>query len=425
MNKRKLSALLLSMTMLISTSTLTTFAKDEESGMDMQNAIAETEHHWNDEEWIYDQNFHFHGCTDEGCTEKKDFARHDYRWIVKRPATETKKGWMCQGCFCGYEAFSASLEIPVLSVSPVFSANSDLYTKGDITLNVDTKGGQLGQIELEFSMKSGDTIGTSELPYETNLDNSGKGTITFKQSELEKALNNLQYKLENVNHIHFSTTFLYDTNEAENVEQISTKTIDMKVDFKIQPVYTTITESASGVNMVLPDEAAKGLTLNVTVSDGKNVQSAIQNAINKVITIADAKIRTYDLSLLKDGNPYVYNGQFNSTVSLPIPQGWNVNQLALFYFNENTNEVTPVEFTVDPSGAFVTFKTNHFSKYVLTQKATTSGTENVTKPTNPTVDTTTSVKTGDTSTILLWSIVAAISLAGGITALFFKRRRNV
>ena len=36
----------------------------------------------------------------------------------------------------------------------------------------------------------------------------------------------------------------------------------------------------------------------------------------------------------------------------------------------------------------------------------------------------TAVKTGDSTNILLWSMVMVISLAGMLTALFFKRRRN-
>ena len=36
----------------------------------------------------------------------------------------------------------------------------------------------------------------------------------------------------------------------------------------------------------------------------------------------------------------------------------------------------------------------------------------------------TAVKTGDSTNILLWSMVMVISLAGILTALFFKRRRN-
>lgn len=36
----------------------------------------------------------------------------------------------------------------------------------------------------------------------------------------------------------------------------------------------------------------------------------------------------------------------------------------------------------------------------------------------------TAVKTGDSTNILLWSMVTVISLAGMLTALFFKRRRS-
>lgn len=445
MNKKKLTALFMGMTMLLSTSALTAFAEDTnaETGTAVQSSV-EAEHHASEAEWIYDQNYHWHSCTDEGCTERVDFAHHNYKWIVTKPATETEEGWMFQGCDCGYMANSAMRKIPVISDAPVFSADSAVYTNGDIVLDVDAKGGKIAQMELVFSMKTSAPIGTATVPYEANVDPNGKGTFTFKQSEFEKFLSQYSEKLENVTNISFLAIFSYDTDEAEGVEQVSAKTTSVDVTFAAQESSITIAEAASGVSMVLPGKEADNFTLSVTVSDGKNGQSAVQNAVGKVVTVADDKIRTYDLSLLKDGEPFTYNGQFRSTVSLPIPQGWNISQLALFYFNESTGEAVPVGFTVDKDRSLVLFETDHFSKYVLVQKSVASGAEETVKPegTGNTDDgdkagdkvkpvavndqknnkVVTAVKTGDSSNILFWGVAAVISLAGVMAALVLKRR---
>ena len=103
------------------------------------------------------------------------------------------------------------------------------------------------------------------------------------------------------------------------------------------------------------------LELKVTVSTDTNEKSAIE----KVIKIDGDKIKTFDLSLLLNGQAYEYNGQFTSTVSLLVPDGWDMSKLALYYFNEDTKEVTPVTFSVDEKNGMVVFSTNHFSKYVL------------------------------------------------------------
>lgn len=213
---------------------------------------------------------------------------------------------------------------------------------------------------------------------------------------------------------------------------------------------TTISDD-SGVAMELPENESENLKLVVSVSDGAEEKEAV----SKIVLVDGDKIQTFDLSLLKDGKPYTYNGQFTSTISLPIPEGWDVSQLALYYYDESTGKATPVAFTVNQEKSLIVFETNHFSKYVLAQKAKATDTEETPTPTptpggdddsDPTLkpDETTPtpapttpapskpdnsnqkldnvVNTDDASNLMLWSTIAVLAIFGALTVLNTKRR---
>lgn len=201
-------------------------------------------------------------------------------------------------------------------------------------------------------------------------------------------------------------------------------------------VQTTISDD-SGVSMELPENVSENLELVVSVSDGTEEKEAVK----EVIMVDGDKIKTFDLSLLKNGEHYTYNGQFKSTVSLPIPQGWDMSQLALYYYDESINKATPVAFNVDKEKSLIVFDTNHFSRYVLAQKTKESDTgttpdegddsdptvkpgEPVTTPTKPDANNEqkpdTAVDTGDTSNIMLWGVITLIAAFGIVNV---KRKR--
>lgn len=128
---------------------------------------------------------------------------------------------------------------------------------------------------------------------------------------------------------------------------------------------TTILSNASGVKVEIPTLAAQGLGLEVNrVYKGID---EIKEVLSKLIAIDSDKIAVYDLSFKKDGKDYDFNQQFEAKVMIPIPEGWDPNALALYYYDEETRSATEVAFQV--KDGFVEFTTNHFSYYVLAQKA--------------------------------------------------------
>ena len=132
----------------------------------------------------------------------------------------------------------------------------------------------------------------------------------------------------------------------------------------IQPE-TTILSNSSGVKVEIPTSAASGLGFEVNrVYKGID---AIKEVLSKLIAIDYDKIAVYDLNFKKDGKDYDFNKQFEAKVMIPIPEGWDPNALALYYYDEETKSATEVAFQV--KDGFVEFTTDHFSYYVLAQKA--------------------------------------------------------
>lgn len=68
--------------------------------------LAATGHSTSD--WKYDADNHWHECS---CGDKADKAAHDFKWVVDKEATATKKGSKHEECkVCGYK--KAAVEIP-------------------------------------------------------------------------------------------------------------------------------------------------------------------------------------------------------------------------------------------------------------------------------------------------------------------------
>lgn len=109
-------------------------------------------------------------------------------------------------------------------------------------------------------------------------------------------------------------------------------------------------------------------------------------------------------------------------VTIPVPTALteNLTNLKLLHIQDE-GTVKEVPFTLADGKA--TFETDGFSYYTFvgTEKATNEGTNNQTPSDN---ETDKSPATGDNSNVILWSVVAVISLAAfSVTGLIFKKKR--
>ena len=80
-------------------------------------------------EWKYNADNHWHECS---CGDKADKAAHDFKWVVDKEATATKKGSKHEECkVCGYK--KAAVEIPATGTptEPGKPTDSDSPQTGD------------------------------------------------------------------------------------------------------------------------------------------------------------------------------------------------------------------------------------------------------------------------------------------------------
>lgn len=302
---------------------------------------------------------------------------------------------------------------------PTLTLASSTWTgENDIVFNTETKGGTVELAEMNL-YKDEYSIGSINVTPEKQLDEAGNGTLVFHNDDLKNAklLNsNEEVDWTKVEEIEITFNYELDGAKVKDGDRVP-------VDFKTST--DTIQISNSGVTMILPESAPANLELKVTLTSGADEKSAVE----KVAKIDGDKIKTFDLSLVLNGVVYEYNRQFTSTISLPIPEGWDKDKLALYYYNEETNEVESVTFTVDSVNETVVFDTNHFSKYVLIQKDTTTDETTQNTPTpdvgkTETTQNTSTPNTADQANVGLYATILVTSTLA-VAILFVLKKKSL
>lgn len=326
------------------------------------------------------------------------------------------------------ETESESTEPDLPEYTPSLTLASSTWTgQSDIVLEAQAQGGNYSDREI-YLYVGNESIGGIRVTPEVNLDSDGNGKIVFKNSDLRNATmfgpnGEEEIDWSGIDQIEID---IYFERDGQYKGRIIYVPVDFAASEPTEPTETTTITNESGVTMVLPEGAPDQLELTVTVSSGAEEKAAVQ----KVIQVDGDKIKTFDLSLMCNSQPYEYNGQFTSTVSLPVPEGWNLDALALYYFNESTKEVTPVLFSVDKENGTVVFATKHFSKYVLVQKdavvedetrETTKETvkETTKKESTKVIDT---PKTGDSANVGLYTALLIISALGIAVVVLLRKK---
>ena len=170
---------------------------------------------------------------------------------------------------------------------------------------------------------------------------------------------------------------------------------------------------------------------NVTETITAPEKTKIENSIKALTEFANKKIGAiFDLGLIlretaDNGDviaetKLVLTGTVKVTIPVPTALTENLTNLKLLHIQDE-GTVKEVPFTLADGKA--TFETDGFSYYTFvgTEKATNEGTNNQTPSDN---ETDKSPATGDNSNVILWSVVAVISLAAfSVTGLIFKKKR--
>lgn len=175
------------------------------------------EHIWSTKR-AYDDTYCWLPCTVDGCTEVTNKMKHSLNIVIDKPATAGENGIAHRECFaCDYvgEPFEIEFFDPeVLSYTKVWNG------KGDIVIEVDSKKAAFIELLFEISKDEKTGLGTGVLKPVYDLDENGKGTITYPQSELEKLdklCQNIGSSLEEMKNINLIVSFGTDA-QYKNVE---------------------------------------------------------------------------------------------------------------------------------------------------------------------------------------------------------------
>lgn len=157
-------------------------------------------------------------------------------------------------------------------------------------------------------------------------------------------------------------------------------------------------------------------TIEVSKLTNGNTFALVEETLEEVAN----KFTVYEINLLKDNTKVQPNGKVK--VSIPIPNGYDTNNLAIYRIEENgTKTKYDVKVETIDGKKYATFETDHFSTYVLAelkQQDTTTPTQsdnNKEKDDTP--------KTGIYENVVVVLGIMIVSIAGIV--IVNKKRSNV
>lgn len=129
-----------------------------------------------------------------------------------------------------------------------------------------------------------------------------------------------------------------------------------------------------------------------------------------VVTLGDTidKFVLYDITLKSNGVEVQPNGKVK--ISIPIPDGFNKEKLAVYRINEDGTKVKyDVKIEIVEGKDYATFKTDHFSLYTLALDSETTNTEDNSNNNNILDET---PKTGNIVIHYILAVVIVVALVG-------------
>lgn len=183
---------------------------------------------------------------------------------------------------------------------------------------------------------------------------------------------------------------------------------------------TVFTDKDTGVSVVVlgSEKIDAELKLVVSLPD----ESAETNVGTILVAKVDGEVEkayVLDIHFIDEDGDRVSVDAIR-TVTIPIPEGWDAGNTAVYYVDAESGSATNMNGVVSDDGKSITFTTNHFSFYALVQTAVAPAV--ATASASPTLNGN-SPKTGDDSRFVLWAIVLLAACGGG-TALVIRSRKK-
>ncbi|MBE5956907.1 MAG: hypothetical protein E7253_10695 [Lachnospiraceae bacterium] len=206
------------------------------------------------------------------------------------------------------------------------------------------------------------------------------GTYAYmKEAEVELRITpNQGYEIKEV------AAFLFDNYVVFAVYNAETDTWTVTPEYLPSTIRVTTEEIKEDI-VVLPSnpESAENVTVQVSGEDAAKVENLslfVEELAPEVKEEAEAVIiknlgsQAEEIKLLDiffaNENGEETKVEATMVVTVPVPEGWDAANVAVYYVNSETGEMTDMEAVVSEDGKTVSFTTTHFSHYALVQRGT-------------------------------------------------------
>lgn len=187
-----------------------------------------------------------------------------------------------------------------------------------------------------------------------------------------------------------------------------------------------------------PDEAgalvSEDKTVTVAYSDGTewadDVVLSVKPQAAGILSAAAmesyglAKYAAYDITLTQNGVEIQPVGGKSVRVTITVPAGYVGSRCAVYHVDDATGALTDMK--AQYSGGKLTFTTDHFSTYIVAERAATGADGGAGNNTGSGTGTQTGAtpRTGDESNIALWAGLMALCLAGICCLTAARKKQN-
>lgn len=181
-----------------------------------------------------------------------------------------------------------------------------------------------------------------------------------------------------------------------------------------------LTDEDTGVSVTIPGTAedTESLTLVAELLDDTE-EKAVNDVLVAKVSGETEKTYVLDIHFVNEDGEEVPVDSLRK-VTIPIPEGWDAKNVAVYYVDTETGAVTNMNGVISADGQRITFVTDHFSYYALVQ---TAAKQSDTTPAAPAKPGKNAPKTGDESHLVLWAVVL-LAACGSAAVVVKKKKEN-
>lgn len=203
-----------------------------------------------------------------------------------------------------------------------------------------------------------------------------------------------------------------DSNEPFDPDLLLTSNITLYAIWELPKIVIKNEDSGVSVSMTATEEA-DGLALVASKLPETQEQSAAALIVKNVQGEVE-KTYILDIYFVNKETGEKESIDDSRTVTVPIPEGWDAENTAVYYVDPETDTAVDMHGTVSADGKSISFVTTHFSFYALVQTAAVPAAAPTASPA-PVTAPKHSPKTGDEALPMLWLALMGVSvLAVGV-----------